>query len=120
MTVRMKFSKPLQLQICYLKQFHAILSDDEIQDKSSFKGILQFGRRMVTHLFGRLDPKPVSLDKQKEKQDEQGDKDKGEDRQLYFFVVNEASKRLYTRLCCAFHSGCGVCRHRCGSASFPC
>lgn len=68
------------MQICYLKQFHLILSDDEIQDRSSFKGILKFGRRMVAHLFGRLDPKPVSLDKQKDKKDESDEKEKGEGR----------------------------------------
>lgn len=65
------------MQICYLKQFHAILSDDEIQDRSSFRGILQFGRRMVTHLFARLDPKPVSLEREMEKQGET-DQEKGE------------------------------------------
>jgi hypothetical protein len=65
------------LQICYLRQFHAILRDEEIQDRSSFKGILKFGSRMVTHLFARLDPKPVSLEKQKGQQ-EQSEKETGE------------------------------------------
>lgn len=57
------------MQVCHLKQFHMILSDDDIQDRSSFKSLLKFARRMVTNLFARLDPKPISLEAQQGKQD---------------------------------------------------
>jgi hypothetical protein len=49
------------VQLKYLRQFHSLLTDGQIQHSSAFKDLLKLSSRVSANLIDRLDPEPIKL-----------------------------------------------------------